>query len=113
MPHTGSNMEQLGYVPRNPVILVPGYMSTCLEVQESPWREWSDRKVWLSMQAMGFEKVFTDALPMFKKYSEGLKSELLNQRRDTEELSLKRKWIQHMVLDADDGISDPEGTLLF
>ena len=97
MPHGGKvrSAKERGCIPHHPVILVPGYMSSCLAVEESPWKDWSDRRIWLSMQAMGFEKVFTDAFPVLKKYSEGRKAEVKNKERkkatSTHDIELSEK----------------------
>ena len=81
MPSEAETLREAGYSPHNPILLVPGYMSSALVVEESPYSDWVQRRVWIRMRSMGFEKMFTDALPVLKSLSAGVKAE--RQNKDT------------------------------
>lgn len=123
----GVKYAEKGWTPNKPVLIVPGLCSSALTVHESTHTPWVGKRVWLDMNCIGFDKVW-DTIPGGKKHKPkkvktGTKSTstgsvaaeatfIYGSSADAaakHDALLKRKWVNHIMLDPKDGISDPEG----
>ena len=92
--------------PFLPVLIIPGFMSSGLQIVKSTHKEsWQGKRVWLSLHSLGME-----AMQLGTK---DLKEVSLNET-DTQgdaadcQTVLRNMWLQHMVL-ADDMVSERTG----
>lgn len=46
-------MKEMGYKKKHPLVLVPGFASTCLAVQSTEKKQWENERVWLNLRAIG------------------------------------------------------------
>lgn len=97
-------------VKRLPVLIFPGFMSSALEVKESPLNGWIGKRVWLNISSVGFSGIYfgsalkanEDKRERGEEYDEELHQEY------EEERECKSTWLRHFKL-MDDLQSDPEG----
>jgi hypothetical protein len=91
-----------GFTPHRPVVIIPGFMSSALEVRQSGVApEWKGKQVWLSLEKLGIRSVHIGCG----------REEETDHVHDPEELEyieqLKKKWLLHVMVDRMDGKSDP------
>ena len=104
------NVSKQASLRRLPVLIFPGFMSSALEVKKSPSKAWVGKRIWLSVAAAGFNKIYVgsalkeneEKLERGEEYDEELHQEF------KEEYECKSAWLQHFKL-SDDLQSDPEG----
>eukprot|EP01094_Clydonella_sp_ATCC50884_P018051 TRINITY_DN3267_c0_g1_i1.p1 TRINITY_DN3267_c0_g1~~TRINITY_DN3267_c0_g1_i1.p1 ORF type:complete len:1413 (+),score=388.34 TRINITY_DN3267_c0_g1_i1:156-4394(+) len=123
----GVKYAEKGWTPNKPVLIVPGLCSSALSVHESSHGPWVGKRVWLDMNCIGFDKVW-DTIPGGRKHkpkkskagkaptpASNVAAEatyIYGSSADAaakHDALLKRKWVNHIMLDPKDGISDPEG----
>jgi hypothetical protein len=133
----GRQKALMGFTPGMPVLIVPGFMSSGLEIQESSRHpEWVGKRAWLDLQTLGLQAVSRSLQsngspnpaspaavveagdsPMSvvegAPSTEGASSSSDEDDEETEEGShklhaLKNEWIRHMLL-GPGGWEDPPG----
>lgn len=105
LKRVGQINAHAGYRAKYPVILIPGVISSALDVWSSEEKpDWSQSRIWLSMGKIGL-----------KFRNGGDKDEILSfadfSSNESEELSRRdatRHWIRH-ITPREDGWSDPPG----
>ena len=117
----GKALKTVGYIPKYPVIIVPGLASTALEAWESPKESWIRERVWIDPFKIGKTAISMKLSQMTsskKKYKRRRKrrtrAEIGNEdsAEQCAELNAdERIWLQHIML-ASDGFSDPPGIKL-
>jgi hypothetical protein len=105
LKRVGQINAKLGYRAKHPIILIPGVISSALDVwysEEKP--EWTQQRIWLSMSKIGL-----------KFRNGGDREEILSfsgfSATESEELSRRdavRNWVKH-ITPREDGWSDPPG----
>jgi hypothetical protein len=95
-----------GYLPRFPIVIIPGMASSALEVYQTKEKEWKHERVWIDPLKIG-------RLAMFEKVTKVFQKENVSSSDDGPidavcDAEKRRKWIDHMTLAAD-GVSDPPG----
>lgn len=105
LKRVGEINARLGYKAKYPVILIPGVISSALDVwmsEEKP--EWSQQRIWLSMGKIGYKfrnGGDRDEILSFSDFSIS-ESEELTRRNAV------RDWVKH-ITPREDGWSDPPG----
>lgn len=86
---------------RLPVLIIPGFMSSGLEVRESSVNStWVGKRVWINLSALGFESLHGgSALVRNEEKKEHQDAEL--HLKYEQELSAKSRWVEHMSLTSD------------
>jgi hypothetical protein len=93
----GKQMAEQGYTPNIPIVLVPGFASSGLEVIEGH-KPWVGDRVWISLNKIGLQNVK-------RKFDIGRNKNAY----DTLDFGTKNIWIKHLCLHGDDCRSDPAG----
>ena len=133
----GQAKKAAGFLPKYPVLIVPGLASSALEAWESPKSAWIRERVWIdpfkigktaiSMKLsskMGRKTKKSKAVPTKKKSKFGIRSKSSKTKTEEKEESDtgegedeivnerdNRIWLQHILL-GPDGFSDPPGIKL-
>jgi hypothetical protein len=110
-----------------PVLIIPGFMSSVLEVQSSTLQpSWKNQRLWLNITTLGFNSITRGG--KLQRNEEIRSTKLLNAEETGKEEALdpsveqmhaeylkqvecKNKWVQHMKL-GDDMISEREGVVV-
>lgn len=115
----GSNNHK----PHNPVLIIPGFMSSGLTIKKSTQsKSWEGKRLWLNITSAGFNSLHVggalrknehqrsihnmkvkDALPPYKAREEMHEQYL-------KEVECKSKWVRHMRLK--DMVHEPEGIVV-
>ena len=78
-----------------PVVIIPGFMSSGLEVLESGVsKSWIGKRVWLNLQSVGFER-------LFERQESIKKGKAFSDREYEASIQCKNAWLQHMSLSED------------
>eukprot|EP00339_Tiarina_fusa_P000423 CAMPEP_0117012128 /NCGR_PEP_ID=MMETSP0472-20121206/10276_1 /TAXON_ID=693140 ORGANISM="Tiarina fusus, Strain LIS" /NCGR_SAMPLE_ID=MMETSP0472 /ASSEMBLY_ACC=CAM_ASM_000603 /LENGTH=1021 /DNA_ID=CAMNT_0004715123 /DNA_START=120 /DNA_END=3184 /DNA_ORIENTATION=- len=92
----GKAKAALGFVPKYPVMIIPGFASSALECWQAEKSSWIRERIWVDPFKIGHTVVGQALLnKLSRNEGKGLDA---NQR----------VWLKHMLC-ADDGFSDPEG----
>jgi len=112
LKRTGLLKAKLGYVPKYPILLVPGMASTALEVWKGK-AEWHRERVWLDVAKLGKIAPAQRVVERFGKRSRHGQTE--ENDSDDEDEKVRghrefddnlRRWMKFMLL-GEDGVSDP------
>lgn len=107
----GSKDDVAGSTKRLPILIFfPGFMSSALEVEESPDKAWVDKRVWLSVASAGFSSIYVGSALESNEYKKD-RGEEYDEELDSQyqrELECKNQWLRHLKL-SDDLQSDPSG----
>jgi len=93
----GKQMAEQGFTPNLPIVVVPGFASSGLEVIEGH-KPWVGDRVWIALNKIGIQN-------FKRKFDIGRKKNAY----DTIEFGTKNIWIKHLCLDPNDCRSDPPG----
>ena len=95
MKSVGKAKAALGYKPKYPIMIIPGFASSALECWQGDKSQWFRERIWLDP---------------FKIGSTVVGATLANvMNRDSKKLDVQqRKWLRYLLPEAD-GWSDPEG----
>lgn len=92
----GKAKAKLGYSPKFPVVIVPGFASSALECWQAEKSSWVRERIWVDPFKIGHTVVGQAIVNKITKAdSKGLTAS-------------QRQWLRHMLC-AEDGYSDPEG----
>eukprot|EP01119_Soliformovum_irregulare_P025709 TRINITY_DN9597_c0_g1_i3.p1 TRINITY_DN9597_c0_g1~~TRINITY_DN9597_c0_g1_i3.p1 ORF type:complete len:451 (+),score=106.59 TRINITY_DN9597_c0_g1_i3:83-1435(+) len=122
-------LKEEGIVPTLPILLVPGFASSSLKVEQG-YKRWENKRIWISLHKLGLRKFKHTVGKALHRQSSQPQDILGSEIRDeahheslatkldgsvrqvaadvTGTSKMKRKWIEHMCLQ-EDGISDPPG----
>eukprot|EP01105_Mastigella_eilhardi_P026475 TRINITY_DN7707_c0_g2_i2.p1 TRINITY_DN7707_c0_g2~~TRINITY_DN7707_c0_g2_i2.p1 ORF type:complete len:861 (-),score=134.88 TRINITY_DN7707_c0_g2_i2:51-2633(-) len=111
-------LRDAGWQPNLPIVLVPGFASTALKIVHSePNPAWEGELAWLSISRLGSENfkriqaaVGSAAATLRSKLSS--KKTTMPEEKFTETLEDSRfrvSLMQHLMLNPNDGCSDPQG----
>ena len=122
-----------------PIVIIPGFMSTGLEIIESQQRpNWNGKRVWLNLSSIGISAMYfgnaQKKVNNRNSNSNSSRNNESNRNRKTrsgddhdddedsnddndeqnnnearQQYSYKSGWLQHMMLDTEDFKSDPSG----
>lgn len=91
-----------------PILIIPGFMSSGLELLESDLVEsWVGKRIYLNIAAIGISAMYFGKAQKREVYSDP-DDEDFEDDEEAQQYSLKSKWLKHMLL-ADDRESDPPG----
>ena len=104
-----------------PVLIIPGFMSSGLQVKKSPHKSWEGNRIWLNISQLGFQSLHVGgalrkneqklAASQQNYASKGNKpgesSDVLHQQY-MKEMECKSRWVHHMCL-KDDMKSEKDG----
>ncbi len=91
-----------------PILIIPGFMSSGLEVKESNLVEsWVGKRLWISLAAIGISQMYFGKAQKREAYSDP-DDEDFEDDDEAQQYSLKSKWMKHILL-GQDHISDPPG----
>ena len=96
-----------------PILIIPGFMSSGLEVKESKIKpEWNGERLWLNLASIGISALYFGKARKQKAFSSnGLDTDSDADEDDKEEhrqAGFKSSWLEHMMLDSAT-MSDPPG----
>lgn len=99
--------------PFLPVLIIPGFMSSGLQIVKSTYKEsWEGKRVWINLQSLGFEALqfgVGGGTSTVTTSTTSKKATATDENEaDGEETILRNMWLQHMAL-ADDMVSEREG----
>jgi len=115
MASIGEKYRAKGYRPNLPLLIVPGLMSSCLKVVETPYEPWVNRRIWLDTLMIGMDKVL-EGLPLFGRKKKKTVKEKKNKTKaepeededdivvetiqtlDTSDLNTKRRLKTHIYV---------------
>jgi len=93
----GKAKAQLGYQPKYPIMIIPGFASSALECWKGERSAWFRERIWLDPLKVGHTIVGATLKTMMS---------------DSKKLDVnERRWLRHLLPSAD-GWSDPEGIKL-
>jgi len=70
-----------------PVLIIPGFMSSGLEIQQSVLRpDWKGRRLWINLSSLGFQSIHFGSSPSVEK------------EPDAKHTEYKSDWLTHMSL---------------
>eukprot|EP01116_Phalansterium_solitarium_P003591 TRINITY_DN14402_c0_g1_i1.p1 TRINITY_DN14402_c0_g1~~TRINITY_DN14402_c0_g1_i1.p1 ORF type:complete len:877 (-),score=239.38 TRINITY_DN14402_c0_g1_i1:38-2668(-) len=96
----GKKMAAAGFVPKYPIVLMPGFLSSVLRVEHSDHSsDWIGERVWLSLGKIGGEKL---KHIISKPYT------MVANVFSDEETRFRNQWMEHVTLQKDCR-SDPDG----
>jgi len=89
---------------RRPVLIIPGFMSSGLEVVKSPTKSWEGKRIWLNLTQVGFQSL--NARGALRKNEEARSVRDLSTDPSSEQMhqeylrqiECKSKWVRHMRL---------------
>lgn len=105
-----------GYVPLLPIILIPGFASTSLKVEEG-YNEWKDQRIWISLSKIGSQTLISNfewksertIISTIKKQDESENDfELTSESTKKEEIEYSKKEINNKNLDENEEDNDNE-----
>jgi len=105
--------------PALPVLIIPGFMSSGMELQESTIREaWQGKRLWINLRSLGFEAIrlgrerviglSSDSSSSEKEEDNGENNEEEEEVKEQRHKEYKSYWLQHFALD-EDMISERQG----
>ncbi|CAB9511663.1 Phospholipid:diacylglycerol acyltransferase [Seminavis robusta] len=100
----GRNDGKRAYLP---ILIIPGFMSSGLEVVESQSKtEWEGKRIWLNLSSLGFQTTFLrSAKDDYKEAPDEGSSQLNDPRSDAfgdpRSAVLRNAWLHHMSLQKD------------
>lgn len=84
---SGNNGDAAEELDLLPILIIPGFMSSGLEIQESTLRPgWKGRRLWLNVGSLGLQSVQFGASPSVEEEPDALQTEY------------KSDWLKHMSL---------------
>lgn len=94
----------------HPVLIIPGFMSSGLQVEKSDSESWVGKRVWINLNTLGFESLYRGSAI---EENESLKkggAEFSKEQHEEyqEQVRCKSKWLHHMSL-SDDMITERPG----
>lgn len=101
-----------------PILIIPGFMSSGLEIKESSTHpNWVDKRLWLNLGSLGLSAMYfgnaqrKGASPPSSPISTKTDDASNTQRSEEEQqqANYKSGWLQHMMLNPTDMRSDPHG----
>jgi hypothetical protein len=97
-----------------PILIIPGFMSSGLEVRESNIKPgWKGERIWINLQSLGFESIyFGDAQRLDNPNSNNNANSNNNNDEDIKAAThrkYKSAWLEHMVLSQQDMKSETPG----
>ena len=89
---------------RRPVLIVPGFMSSGLEVVKSPTKSWEGKRIWLNLTQVGFQSLHVRGA--LRKNEEARSVRDLRTDKSSEQMhqeylkqiECKSNWVRHMRL---------------
>ena len=100
------NLKSEGYSTKYPLVIIPGFASSSLEITESkdcPF--WVNERAWISIKRLGNEKVIR-MVDNYKKMVNKIGQFSINSFDEEEYFSL---WIKHLELNPENGYEDNKG----
>lgn len=92
--------------PFLPVLIIPGFMSSGLQIVKSTYKEaWEGKRLWLNLHSLGLEAIQFGGRDLRKAAPSEDNEE---GECDGEQKVLRNMWLQHMAL-ADDMVSERPG----
>jgi hypothetical protein len=92
-----------------PILIIPGFMSNGLEVHESKIRpSWQGHRIWMNLSSLGMSAMYFGKA----QQSQTTYDDDDNEDDDSEEQQQKKyksAWLEHMRLNPNDMITDPNG----
>lgn len=95
---------KMGDKGRRPVLIIPGFMSSGLEVVKSPTKSWEGKRIWLNLTQVGFESLHVrgalrknEEARSVRKLKADKSSEQMHQEY-LKQIECKSKWVRHMRL---------------
>ena len=86
----------------HPVLIIPGFMSSGLEIKESDTRSWVGKRVWINLNSLGFQSMYRGSALNVNESLRGEASFSEEQHRKYEmQVTCKSKWLHHMSLSSD------------
>ena len=94
----------------HPVLIIPGFMSSGLQVEQSDSESWVGKRVWINLNSLGFSSLYRGSAI---EVNESLKKDGEKFSKDQheeykEQVRCKSKWLHHMSL-SDDMITERPG----
>lgn len=87
-----------------PILIVPGFMSTGLEIQESKLRpEWNGKRLWLNLTSLGMSSIGHDGHDITKRRKSVAEKQQFRKStaEEIQQLLYKSDWCNHMSLQQD------------
>ena len=85
----------------HPVLIIPGFMSSGLEVKKSTTASWVGKRVWINLNSLGFQSIYRGSA---LEVNESLKGEKFSKEQHEEyqeQVLCKSKWLHHISLSED------------
>lgn len=102
-PKRKSNPNRAKEITHLPILIVPGFMSSGLEIKASQSRpDWVGKRLWLNLGSLGLSALYFGSAQKDKEYSAG---------DEQQQHQYKSAWLEHMRLDETDFCSDPPGSI--
>lgn len=89
-----------------PILIIPGFMSSGLEIKESSNRGWEGKRLWLNLSSIGISAMYFGKAQKRTIYSDLDDSD--EHDEEARQANVKSKWLKHILLDSDQE-SDPPG----
>ncbi|KAG7368984.1 lecithin:cholesterol acyltransferase [Nitzschia inconspicua] len=96
-----------------PILIIPGFMSSGLEIKESSTNpNWVNKRLWLNLGSLGLSAMYfgsaqrrsNKSSPVSRLDTGGMESE-----EEQQQANYKSGWLHHMMLNSTDLRSDPPG----
>ena len=100
-----------------PILIIPGFMSTGLEIEESKINpSWEGKRLWLNLSSIGISAMYFGNAQRKQRYtrmhSDNVDDDGNEEDGDDDDVqqhNYKSAWLRHMMLDMKDFESDPNG----
>ncbi len=93
-----------------PILIIPGFMSSGLEIQESSIRpSWKGERVWLNLGSLGLSALYFGSAQKQKDIPTTTESGIELNEEQAEQLRYKSAWLEHMKLNAQDMRTETKG----
>jgi len=87
---------------RYPVLIIPGFMSSGMEIKESDTKSWVGKRVWINLNSLGFQSLHRGSALDINESLRGESSFSEEKHREYErQFKCKSKWLHHMSLSND------------
>ena len=87
----------------HPVLIIPGFMSSGLQVEKSDTASWVGKRVWINLNSLGFQSIYRgsaiEANESLKKEGETFSKKQHEEYQ--EQAKCKSKWLHHISLSED------------
>lgn len=88
--------------PPLPVLIIPGFMSSGLEVKESNVPDYRGKRVWINLTSLGFDAMYRGSALNVNESRRGLSTYSEEQAAEyARQNSCKSRWLQHISLSND------------